>query len=101
MSWDYISQNYLGSDSSGIGRNGYELHLIKYESINGAILSDEIISSNTYFTPGTYTHSFTNYIINIAEKGYYALDFKISTKSLCCKYTCINRGNSSRYRNYS
>ena len=81
VSWDYISQNYLGSDSSGIGRNGYELHLIKYESINGAILSDEIISSNTYFTPGTYTHSFTNYIINIAEKGYYALDFKISTKA--------------------
>lgn len=81
VSWDYISQNYLGSDSSGIGRNGYELHLIKYESINGAILSDEIISSKTYFTPGTYTHSFTNYIINIAEKGYYALDFKISTKA--------------------
>lgn len=81
VSWGYISQNYLGSDSSGIGRNGYELHLIKYESINGAILSDEIISSNTYFTPGTYTHSFTNYIINIAEKGYYALDFKISTKA--------------------
>lgn len=81
VSWDYISQNYLGSDSSGVGRNGYELHLIKYESINGAILSDEIISSNTYFMPGTYTHSFTNYIINITEKGYYALDFKISTKA--------------------
>lgn len=81
ISWDYVSQNYLGSDNSGIGRNGYELHLIKYESVNGAILSDEIISSNTYFMPGTNTYSFTNYIINIAEKGYYALDFKINTKA--------------------